>query len=169
MLRWIVVGCAVSLLVGGIAEAQLVTTNLNFNMPPGGNSTTLAPSNSTGLTGWTVDSISEIPTTAGIEFGTTFGTPGLSSTQSLLLGTSNSSTYHEGGVQQTITGTIPGQYYAFNIEAKNRNGISSTAGTISFGGQTLKISAPSKVNWTFTSGCAPCNLVQHAPRHHRLQ
>jgi fibronectin-binding autotransporter adhesin len=143
---WLVV-CAVPLLAGNTrAQAQLVT-NATFNSPPGGTSTALQPSNSTGLTGWTVDPTSEISGTSGIDFGTSFSVPGLASTQSVQLATGAIGTFKEGGIQQTIA-TVPGQVYVITIQAKDeRNAINSTGGTVSFGGQTHTLASLSE-SWT---------------------
>ena len=83
----------------------------------------------------------------GVEYGTTFGTPGISSTQSLLLATtSGSSLFHQGGIQQTIA-TVPGQLYSITIEAKADNSQTGTSGTVSFGGQPFTLSSLTQ-SWT---------------------
>jgi fibronectin-binding autotransporter adhesin len=140
----VLVVCAASLTVGRAwAQSQLVT-NGTFNSPPGGTNTSLSASSTT-LTGWTVDYTA--PQNNGIAFGTTFGTPGLASTQSVQLASGSFPTFKEGGIQQAIA-TIPGQAYSFTIYAKDERGvINSTGATVSFGGQIETLNGLNKTTF----------------------
>jgi fibronectin-binding autotransporter adhesin len=131
MLRGIVIVCAVFLAGGAVARAQVVS-NGNFNNPAGGTSTTWTSGTGTPLMDWTMDSTPS----GGVEYGTTFGTPGISSTQSLLLATTaNSTSFNQGGIQQTLA-TVPGQVYDITIEAKEDKSASAPTLTLEFGGSS---------------------------------
>ena len=135
------------------AQAQMdMVSNGTFNSPSYSGTEKLT-ANSTTVTGWTVDWAS--PQNNGIEFGTGVGGPtfpsgpGLTGSQGVLLGVPGVPVgYREGGIQQTLPNTIPGQAYMITVYAKDLTNGAATVGTVNFGGETYTFTGLNKTTWT---------------------
>jgi autotransporter-associated beta strand protein len=151
MSRWILVACVVCFAATDVARAQLVT-NGDFNNPSGGPSTAWNGTNNNPLAFWTLDASTS---SSGVLYGTSFGLPsgaGLTGTQSVQLGSGNTTgSFNTGGIDQLIS-TIPGQQYTITIYATGRLS-TTTSGSLAFGSSlnamtSLKSGSWSSFTWT---------------------
>ena len=154
MLRGFVIACAVFFAAASAAQAQTnLVTNGSFNSPQVSGSNKWTNTTGTPLTGWAIDIASSAVWYGQSVGGPTFPSgPGLSGSQGVLLAGFRGPpfTYYPSGINQTVTGTIPGQAYTISIYAKNETNSPATSGTVSFAGQPYALTANglNKVTWT---------------------
>ena len=104
------------------------------------------------LSGWSIDiSSSAVKYGAGVG-GTLPSGPGLTGTQAVQLSafTAIPPKYFSGGINQTVSGTIPGQAYTITVYAKDATNGPSTFATVDFGAQAYTVSGNglNKSTWT---------------------